>query len=104
METAFDFTMTGMKCVYNISSNTNVCIERMTHSVAALYFTDEHNNKINIPDNIVVYTYDYQNTQKKVVQDYIDNTYHLCWTDSYTIEFNKTILINIKNQRKWVIS
>lgn len=33
-----------------------------------LYFTDEMINKINIPNDIVVYIYDYQDTNNKFMQ------------------------------------
>jgi hypothetical protein len=41
-------------------------IKRLNHSVAILYFTDEKSNKINIPDDILVYTYNYEDTNKKM--------------------------------------
>ena len=44
------------------------------------------NNKINIPGDIVVYTYDYEDINKKIIQKAIKNDYPLCWTDNYTIE------------------
>lgn len=103
METEFDFNKTSNEYSCNINSNTILHINRINHSVAVLYFTDVINNKINIPSTIVVYTYDYQNTNKKVVHNSIKQEYMLCWTDDYTIELNKNVLINIKNQRKWNI-
>jgi hypothetical protein len=101
MENIFDFTMTDTDYIYNINSTTILHITRINHSVAMLYFTDELSNKINVPTDIVVYTYDYQN--KKVVQNAFKEEYPLCWTDDYIIELNKNVLINIKNQRKWNI-
>ena len=105
METIFDFMQTDCEYIGNITSKIKLYIKRINHSVALLYFMDELNNKINIPDSIVVYTMDYsQNTimQKKVINP-IDNNYILCWTDDYIVELNKKIKLNIKNQRKWVI-
>ena len=104
METTFDFAMKESEYVYDISSNIKLCIKRINHSVAILYFTDEMSNMINIPDGIVVYTFDYQNTQKRVSIKPTNKTYALCWTDDYTIQLNNNVLINITNQRKWVIS
>lgn len=104
METEFDFTIKESEYVYNVSLKTKLCLKRINHSVAMLYFTDEMSNKINIPDGIIVYTTDYQNTQMRVIIKPIDKTYPLCWTDDYTVELNNNVLINIKNQRKWVIS
>lgn len=68
-----------------------------------LYFTDEMNNKVNVPNDILVYTYDYTNN-KRVLLNPIKQDYALCCTDNYEIELNKNILINIKNQRKWNIT
>jgi hypothetical protein len=102
METTFDFTTTDNKYIYNMNSTTILLIKRINHSVAVLYFTDKMNNKIDIPDDIVIYTYDYQ-TNKKVIQKAIRQDYLLCWTDDYVVELNNIELINIKNQRKWNI-
>jgi hypothetical protein len=103
MEREFDFTMTESEYVYNISSTIKLCIKRINHSVAILYFTDKMNKKINIPDDIVVYTYDYEDVNKKIIQKAINNDYPLCWTDNYTIEYKQIQIISLNNQRKWNI-
>jgi len=102
METTFDFTTTDNKYFYNMNSTNILLIKRINHSVAVLYFMDEMNNKIDIPDNIVIYTYDYQ-TNKKIILNAIRQAYLLCWTDDYIVEFDKIELIKINNQRKWNI-
>lgn len=102
MNKPFDF-MKECEYVY-IDSYANFRIKRIHHSVAILYFTDEMSNKINIPNGVVVYTSDYQNSEKRVILKPIDESYHLCWTDDYIVELNEIILINIKSQRKWIIS
>ena len=99
----FDF-MSDCEYFYDHDSNVHLYIKRINHSVAVLYFIDEMNNKINIPDDVVVYTTDYQDCKKRVIINPIDEYYHLCWTDDYTVELNKKVLINVKNQRKWIIS
>jgi len=101
--TTFDFRVTDNDYKYNINSNIILHIKQYNHGIATLYFTDEMSNKINIPDGIVVYTYDYQ-TNKKIIQKAIQQDYPLYWTDDYMIELNKNILINIKNQRHWNIT
>jgi len=98
----FDF-MSDCEYFYDHDTNVHLYIKRINHSVAVLYFIDEMNNKINIPDDVVVYTKDYQNS-KRVIINPIDEYFHLCWTDDYTVELNNKVLINIKNQRKWIIS
>lgn len=104
METLFDFTISDVEYVYNIDSYTTLCIKRLSHSVALLYFiNDELNELIPVPNGIVVYEYDYQNPQKIVIMRPIDKSYPLSWTDNYTIALNNNIIINIQNQRKWNI-
>lgn len=104
METIFDFKTTENEYIYNINSKVSLFIKRINHSVAILHFIDDMSNKINIPDGLVVYTTDYQNSKNRVILKPIDESYHLCWTDDYAVELNKKVLINIKNQRKWIIS
>lgn len=105
METTFDFTIAECEYVQNVTSISKLCIKRINYSIAVLFFTDNASNQINVPDGIVIYTIDYsQNVQRKVILDHINNLYPLCWTDDYIVEFDKNVLINIKNQRKWVIS
>ena len=84
---------------YNVNFNINLHIKRINNAVAILYLTDE----MNVPNNILVYTYDYTNN-KRVLLNPIKQEYALCWTDNYEIELNNNILINIKNQRKWNIT
>jgi hypothetical protein len=102
MET-FDFTKTDNEYVYNMGSNMILHIKRINHGVAVLYFTDELNNKINIPDGIKVYTFDYQDTIKKIIQKPIKQDYPLCWTDNYTIEYKQIEIVSVNSQRKWKI-
>ncbi len=103
METTFDFNINDNEYTYNVNSTINLHIRKINNSVAILYFTDEIGNKINIPDGLIVYTYDYQ-TNKKIIQNHIHQYYPLCWTDDYVIELNEIVLINIRNQRKWNIT
>ena len=98
-ETTFDFKMPDSEYIYNINSNIILHIKQVNYSVAILYFTDELGNKINIPDDILVYTYD---NSKEVLLKPIKQQYALCWTDDYIIKVNDK-LINIKNQRQWNI-
>ena len=86
-----------------MDSNAILHIKWINHSVAVLYFTDDLSNKINIPDGIVVYTYDYRDTNKKIIQKRCNQDYLLCWTDNYTIEYNKIQILSLNSQRKWNI-
>ena len=102
MET-FDLTKTDNEHMYTMSSNMILHIKRMNHGVAVLYFTDNMSNKINIPEDIVVYTYDYHDTNKKIVQKAIKQDYPLCWTDNYTVEYKKIQILSLNSQRAWNI-
>lgn len=102
METTFDFNITNNEYIYNVNSTINLHIKKINNSVAVLYFTDEMSNKINIPGGLAVYTYDYT-TNKKIIQNAINQDYLLCWTDDYIIELNKIVLIDIRKQKKWNI-
>lgn len=102
MET-FDFRKIDNEYLYNISSNVVLHIKRINYGVVILYFTDEVNNKINIPDSVIVYTYDYEDINKKIIQKAIKQDYPLCWTDNYIIEYNKIEILSLHNQRTWNI-
>ena len=103
MKTSFNFISNDSEYIYNINSHTILHIKQINNGVAVLYFTDEDSNKINIPNNIMVYTYDFEDNNKRLLLNPIRQDYALCWTDNYTVELNKNVLINIKNQRKWNI-
>jgi hypothetical protein len=103
MEIQFDFTVDDNEYIHIFNLTTNLHILQINQSLAILYFTDEINNKTQIPNDVVVYTYDHQNVKKKVVCNPIGQAYPLCWTDNYTIELNKVVIMTITNQRKWNI-
>jgi hypothetical protein len=70
-----------------------------------MYFTDENNNTIDIPNGFVVYRYDFQNPNKRVIQSSIQNKiYALCWSENYDIEYNGKNIVNINNKRSWIIT
>lgn len=102
MESTFDFNTYNNEYIHNVDLQTILHIKRISHSVAMLYFTDEMNNKIDIPNDTIVYTYDYENDNKILIKP-ITQYFPLCWTDDYTIIINKKILLDIKKQRKWNI-
>lgn len=47
-----------------IKNTTKININRINNAVSILYFTDKLNNKVNIPFDTVLYSYDYQYTKK----------------------------------------
>ena len=97
METTFDFTTALNKYTLNMDSTTILQIITISNSVAMLYFTDERGKKINIPNGIVIYQYDYENVNKKITLNHINHYYPLCWTENYTIEFNTHVLLALFN-------
>lgn len=52
METIFEFENSNSEYTYNMNSNVNLHIKQINHSVAILYFTDEMNNRMNVPNDI----------------------------------------------------
>lgn len=105
MKSTFNFSNTDNEYIHAIHPGLLVHIHRISHSVASLSFTDEFNNKVPIPTEIKVYTFDYTKKQSKViVKPSLHNDYALCWTDNYTVEWNSEIVLNIKNKRSWKIT
>ena len=101
--TTFSFTSTCESFIKKINPDTILHIEQTSNSIACLYFTNRSDSKINIPDNIVIYTYDYQ-TKERVILNPIDNkNYVLCWTDNYDIKMDNEVLWLLRNRRKWDI-
>jgi hypothetical protein len=101
-ETIFNFKFSDNTFIRSITPNIVLHIERLTYSVAVLHFTDELNQKINIPASIQIYVFDYQ-TNKKLVINPIKQVYTLCWTENYEIEFNEKNVLKLTNQRSWSI-
>jgi hypothetical protein len=100
METNFDFDKKDNICSCKINSNIQLRITNINNGVAIMYFTDENDNKINIPNGLVVTSYD---ELIPIIQKPFYNDYILYWTDDYVVEFNNNIVIQIKNKRTWNI-
>ena len=102
--TEFNFAKTDDVYKYNVTPNIHLHIKRQNHAVAILYFTDEFDNRIDVPNGITVYESDFQDKNKKSpLKVQSKQMYPLSWTDDYTVVFNKNVLFEIKNQRKWNI-
>ena len=105
MKSNFHFSNENNAYIHEIRPELLLHIVRISHSVASLTFTDEYNNKVPIPNEIKVYTFDFTKTQSKVIlRPSLNNDYALCWTDNYTVEWNDEIVVNIKNKRSWKIT
>jgi hypothetical protein len=78
-------------------------IECSNRGVSSLYFTDKEHQKINIPETIQVYTYDYQDTKKRILLQPYSSMYFLGYTDHYDIEYQGKRVFQLKNKRCWDI-
>ena len=88
---------------YLINSNTYLNIKKMTKSIAMVYFTNLDNNRIDIPEEIKIYTINYMNNQRTLQNPADKQLYTLCWSDKYTIEYNEQVILTISPERKWHI-
>ena len=104
--TMFDFSDSNSELNFYIGDNyTTLNIKRINDSIAILYFTDDLNNHIDIPTEIKIYTFDFNDTKKRVIQTPVtEQLYTLCWSENYIVEFNDNIILNIESQRHWNIA
>ena len=103
MTSTFSFTTPDCEYIHKISPSVVLHLYRTNHAVAILYFTDEMNNRINIPRGLVISSKDFQ-TNKQTIQKPMEDIYALCWTDDYVVEFNDKLVLDIKNKRVWDIT
>ena len=78
-------------------------IECSNRGVSSLYFTNQEHQKINIPETIQVYTYDYQDAKKRILLQPFSSIYFVGYTDHYDIEYQGKIVFQLKNKRCWDI-
>jgi hypothetical protein len=95
MENVYSFTSSDNEYTYNISSTIILHIKSINYAISILYFTDQMNNKINIPNDIVIYTKDDKMCTKKILRRSIQQEYRLCYIDDYIMEFNKKVILYI---------
>lgn len=98
----FHFSNANTDFYYILAANVHLHIKRTNAGIATIYFTDQFNNKINIPKSILVYTYDHSR-KVQIIVPHLCEEYLLSWTDDYVIMNNNDILITIANQRTWEI-
>ena len=81
-------------------------IERISHSIAHVYFTDEHNSPIEKPRSFHVHSYDSDgDIMRSVIQRPVNNQhYFLCYTDNYSIEYAEIVIMTIDAQRTWLMN
>ena len=78
-------------------------IECANRGTSSLYFTNKENQKIDIPTTIQVYTYDYQDTKKRILLQPCSSMFFMGHTDHYDIEYQGQIVFQLKNKRCWDI-
>jgi hypothetical protein len=101
--TIFNFEAT-VRYSYKLKENTFFHLEKITESIARLYFTDEHNSLIEKPTIFHLESYKYDGDDiEYVMEKYIDNNYYLCWSDSYSITYDQIVIMTIDSQRTWNI-
>jgi hypothetical protein len=93
------------EAVYIITPTIHLHIKRISNGIAELYFTDETGFKMEIPNDIEIYSYDPQNNTKRyIIIPLKQNNYALAWTENYDIDYNNKTVLTLKNQRNWIIS
>ena len=105
--TMFNFEVNKKQFFFkNLTDNILINLEKITESVAILYFTDTLNEQsiIDIPEGLKVYTYDMNN--QKIEENPLKHTqkYALCFTDKHLIVYNNLIVLKIEPVRSWKIS
>jgi len=99
METTFKFLDKNMEYMYALNRNSTIIlhIKRKNKSIASLYFTNQINNKIDIPAEFIIYQ------GEKIEEPNETNDYTLYWRNNYDIVYNGETLYNIRNERTWTI-
>lgn len=100
----FDFKVPDSNYKYKINEDLFINIRRSNDGVALLYFTNQHNHKLDIPDEIQIHALPSPNgpTLELVPKADIKH-YALCYTESYVVQYNYTVVLNIASQRQWKI-
>lgn len=100
METTFQFSNKKMEYIYSLHPKSKIIlhIKRKNNNSACLYFTNQLNEKIDIPYDFIVY----QNNKIKNPND-DTNDYTLYWSKNYDIVYNGETLYNIRNEKTWTI-
>ena len=99
METTFNFSNQNTEYIYSLHPKSEIIlhIKRKNNSIARLYFTNQLNEKINIPSDFIVY----KNNKIQTPNDLYE--YTLYWYRDYDIVYNGETLYNIRNERTWTI-
>jgi hypothetical protein len=101
METIFNFSNKDTEFIYSLHLKSEIIlhIKRKSKSVASLYFTNQINEKINIPSEFFVY----QNSDILEPDKETQNDYTLWWNGKYDIVYRGETLHNIRPEKTWKI-
>jgi len=108
METIFPFSQTNNNAefIYSLNPRSTIIlhIKSINYSTASLYFTNEMNMKINLPDEYEFIVYNRCSKNKlNIINPKKNNTYKLHNNRDYDIVWNGETILNIRNERRWVI-
>ena len=100
METTFNFSNLHTEFIYSLHPKSEIIlhIKRKNNSSARLFFTNQLNEKINIPQEFIIF----QN-HEIVFPNEQNNAYILYSRKNYDIMYNGETLYNIRNERTWTI-
>jgi hypothetical protein len=100
METTFNFSNLHTEFIYSLHPKSQIIlhIKRKNQNSARLYFTNQLNDKIDIPPEFVVF----QNNKYKPPNE-ANNEYILFSRKNYDIMYNGETLYNIRSEPTWTI-
>jgi hypothetical protein len=100
METIFNFAKQNTEFIYALHPKSEIIlrISRINNSTAYLYFTNQLNEKIDIPSEFIIY-----HKREVLYPDVETNDYTLYLRKNYDIVYNGETLFNIRNEKTWTI-
>ena len=99
METTFNFSNRNTEFIYALHPKSQIILhmKRKNNKVATLYFTNQLNEKIDIPPEFIIFH------DNNIQNPNETNDYTLHWNKNYDIVYNGETLYNIRNERTWTI-
>ena len=100
METTFNFSYKNTEFLYSLHPKSEIIlhIKRKNKNSARLYFTNQLNERIDIPPEFIVF----QNNEIKTPNE-ANNEYILYSRKNYDIMYNGETLYNIRSEQTWTI-
>lgn len=100
METIFNFLKDDTEYIYALHPKSEIVlhIKRTSDWNAKLFFTNQLNNRIDIPSDFIIYHNDevVEPTKRR-------NFYTLSWWKNYDVVYNGETLYNIRSEKTWTI-